>query len=140
VATCLARRKSWSCRSQSLRYNSVKDYELKGIKSNDLFDESALTQEVWQNVHSLRETRFDILKLLLPDDLYSVYQSEQELIKSHIFQLLADEINDIIQQNFFFLIENNFGNKPVIDDLFDQVSTQLVKTGKIDRLNELTVG
>lgn len=117
----------------------MKHHELKGIKCNDLLEESSVTREVWQHIHALRQTRRDILHLLLPEDLYAVYSNDRETIEQHIFHLLADEINSIIQDNFFFLVENNFSNKAVVGDLFDQVCSQLAKRGSGEKLNEITV-
>lgn len=60
-------------------------------------------------------------------------------MKKYVFYQLSHRINDIIQDNFFFLIENNIGNVVVIDDLFDQVAKQLIKYKLMDKLDTLTV-
>lgn len=121
------------------RYNEVKYNEILGLKSNDFLDELTLDQRAWSALHSLRNHRKDILKLILPAPLYETFTREQESVRKYVFYQISHKINEIIQDNFFFLIENNIGNLVVIEDLFDQVAKQLTKYKLLEEIDTLTV-
>lgn len=110
-----------------------------GLKSNDFLEESLINLDAWTAIHTMRKQRPHILKLILPTEIYQTYENEQELIKSYVFGQLSNRVNDIIQDNFFFLVENNMGNLTVVEDLFDQVATYLTKHQLLDKIDSLTV-
>lgn len=117
----------------------MKYTEILALKSNDFLDEVFLDQRAWTALHSMRNHRKDILKLILPASLYESFEKEQESVRKYVFYQLSHKINEIIQDNFFFLIENNIGNMAVIEDLFDQVAKQLTKYKLLDEIDTITV-
>lgn len=101
--------------------------------------EDSIDREIWMFVNEKKERRKEVLQLVLPEELYLIYTKYEETIKVHISYLLADRINEIIQSNLFFLIENNQPDLRAIEDLFKSVIHHLrSKTGHA-KLSEITV-
>lgn len=102
-------------------------------------DEASISRVAWSTIHDIKAQRKNILELILPAHLYARFVEEQENVRNYVFYQLSNRINDIIQDNLFFLIENNIGKVAVIEDLFDQVANQLIKYHLVDRVDDLTV-
>jgi hypothetical protein len=119
-------------------YDSIKQIQIKALKSNDLTYEDHIFREVWDFVILNKKSRKNVLELVLPAKFYSLYQEQLANIKIYISQLLSEKINQIIQNNFFFLIENNYSNIKVVEELYDTVIKQLQSRSNHAKLNKIT--
>ena len=119
-------------------YDSVKQIQIKALKSNDLTYEDNIFRAMWDFVIKNKKNRKNLLELILPPSHYTVYQEQLTNIKVYISLLLSDVINQIIQNNFFFLIENNYSNVKVVEEIYDSVIRQLHSTSNHSKLNKIT--
>jgi hypothetical protein len=118
----------------------LKANQIKAMKSNDLTEEDEIEREIWDYTIERMTKRKDILRLTLPKAMYEVYTEHLPAIKEYISQMLADKINEVIQKNLFFLIENNFGDIRVIDELFGSVGSKLSSRSNSGKIVKIFVG
>lgn len=109
------------------------------MKSNDLTDEDEIEREIWDYTVERMTKRRDILRLTLPKAMYDIYTEQLSAIKEYISQMLADKINEVIQKNLFFLIENHFGEVKVIEELFATVGSKLSSRGDSAKIAKIFV-
>ena len=87
----------------------------------------------------MKRKRKDILRFVLPQELYEVYTRLGREIRSYTSELLAQKINLLIEENFFFLVDNHQGDIAAVEALFASVTQQLSAKSNEQKLAKLTV-
>lgn len=102
-------------------YNSVLENQIKALESPDLTRDTDIFPELWNFIHTTKNSRIDILSTILPTKISEMLQKRQSAVKSYISTILSTKINGIIQDNIWFLVENNIGKFDEIEELIQSI-------------------
>lgn len=120
------------------RYESIRSDEIKALKCLDMTKEDHIFEELWEFIHRKNNSRIESLELMLPDRLKETYIARKPEIKVFISDILTGKINQIVQNNIWFIVNHNIGNFQVIEELFDSLIQSLKSIQDSQKLTKLT--
>lgn len=121
-----------------LRYESIKNDEIKALKSLDMIKEDHIFLELWDFIHEKLNKRIEILEIILPENLKKIFENRREELKLFMSESLTGKINQIVQNNIWSLVKNNTGNFQIVEELFDSLIQSLDSIHDEHKLQKLT--
>ena len=99
--------------------------------------EDDIFPELWNFIQTTKNKRINILEEILPERLKPILNTRNREIKAQISKILSDKMNQIVQNNIWFLIQNNIGNFNVMEDLFCSVVDKLKPKKDVQQLQKI---